>query len=238
MTQCPSGHVLDNFLLGIRLAHVFVRRAFIDLRHRMRYDIYDMTRLDTFARLLLSLGLFLPTPLFATDVKEIIKTVCAACHGMDGNSTEPANPKLAGMDQEYLLRQLNAFAAGKRHDDTMSGIITTIDSADFTTLAGYFGTQKPAPGQVKNPDLAVKGKLLYLDGNTESGVPACAGCHQPNGYGNARFPRLAGQHQTYVLKQLFDYKSGRRATDPLMTTIGKRLTEDEIKAVAEYVAGL
>jgi cytochrome c553 len=182
--------------------------------------------------------LLLPTAPFAADPLEIAKTVCAACHGIDGNSADPQYPKLAGMDQEYLMRQLRAFAAGKRRDETMSGIIAGIDPNDFSRLAGYYGKMKPSPGKVSDPQLAAKGKALYDDGNTESGVPACAGCHQPDGQGNARFPRLAGQHQAYVLKQLADYKSGRRATDPLMTTVGKRLTSDESRALAEYIAGL
>jgi len=174
----------------------------------------------------------------AADGREIARTVCAACHGVDGNSTEPAHPKLAGMDQEYLMRQLKAFAEGKRRDDAMSAVIATVDSGEFARLAAYYGPQKPAPGTVRDPQLAAKGRALYEDGNTDSGVPACAGCHQSDGKGNARFPRLAGQHQAYVLKQLADYKSGRRATDPLMTTIGKRLSADEARALAEYIAGL
>jgi cytochrome c553 len=187
---------------------------------------------------LLSLALIQPAALLAAEALETVKTVCAACHGVDGNSTDPNYPKLAGMDQEYLMRQLKAFAAGKRRDDTMSGIVAGIDPGDFSTLAAYYGKLKPTPGKVQDAQLAAQGKTLYDDGNTDSGVPACAGCHQPNGKGNARFPRLAGQHQAYVLKQLADYKSGRRATDPLMTTVGKRLTADETKALAEYIAGL
>ncbi|MEW6513153.1 MAG: c-type cytochrome [Pseudomonadota bacterium] len=197
-----------------------------------------MTCLRTLNAILLPLALLMPSLALAADAKETVKTVCAACHGVDGNSTDPQYPKLAGMDQEYLMRQLKAFAAGKRRDETMAGIIAGIDPVDFSTLAAYYGKLKPAPGNVKDADLAAKGKVLYDDGNTESGVPACAGCHQPDGMGNARFPRLAGQHQVYVLKQLADYKSGRRATDPLMTTVGKRLTVDETKALAEYIAGL
>ncbi len=185
---------------------------------------------------LLSLALLLPMPALANET--IAKTICAACHGVDGNSVDPANPKLAGMDQEYLLRQLRAFAAGKRRDETMSAIIATIDPRDFATLAAYYGKQTPVPGKVRDAQLAAKGKAVYEDGNTESGVPACAGCHQPDGHGNARFPRVAGQHQAYALKQLNDYKSGRRATDPLMTTVSKRLTADEMKSVTEYMAGL
>lgn len=195
-----------------------------------------MSLLRTFGVIFLSL--FVSASAGAADAQETVKTVCAACHGVDGNSTDPQYPKLAGMDQEYLMRQLKAFAAGKRREETMAGIIAGIDPNDFSRLAGYYGKMKPTPGKVNDPGLAAKGKVLYDDGNTESGVPACAGCHQPDGQGNARFPRLAGQHQTYVLKQLADYKSGRRATDPLMTTVGKRLTVDEAKALAEYIAGL
>lgn len=136
------------------------------------------------------------------------------------------------------MRQLKAFAAGKRRDETMTGIIAGIDPLDFSRLAAYYGKMTPTPGKVNDAQLATKGKALYDDGNTDSGVPACAGCHQPDGRGNARFPRVAGQHQAYALKQLADYKSGRRATDPLMTTVGKRLTVDEAKALAEYMAGL
>lgn len=174
----------------------------------------------------------------AATPDQIVGTVCAACHGADGNSTDPATPKLAGMDQEYLLRQLRAFASGKRRGDTMSGIVASLDPEGFALLAAYYGKKKPSPGKVIDPQLAAKGQPLYDDGNTDSGVPACAGCHQPDGRGNARFPRLAGQHQAYTLKQLADYKSGRRATDPLMTTVGKRLTEEEARALAEYIAGL
>lgn len=174
----------------------------------------------------------------AAEPAEVAATVCAACHGVDGNSTDPKYPKLAGMDQEVLLRQLKGFASGKRRDETMTGIVAALDQADFASLASYYSKKKPSPGKVSDPALAAKGKVTYDDGNTDSGVPACAGCHQPDGKGNARFPRLAGQHQAYVLKQLADYKSGRRATDPLMTTVGKRLTDDEAKALAEYIAGL
>lgn len=190
------------------------------------------------AGLLLSLLLGISALSHAADPREIVKTVCAACHGVDGNSSDPVYPKLAGMDQEYLMRQLRAFASGKRREETMSTIVAGIDPNDFSALAAYYGKLKPAPGKVNDPQLAAQGKILYDDGNTDSGVPACAGCHQPDGKGNARFPRLAGQHQVYTLKQLADYKSGRRATDPLMTTVGKRLTSDEAKALAEYIAGL
>jgi len=197
-----------------------------------------MSLLRTLGGIPLSLSILVSVAAFAADTQETAKTVCAACHGVDGNSTDPQYPKLAGMDQEYLMRQLRAFASGKRREETMSAIVAGIDPNDFSALASYYGKMKPSPGKVNDPQLAAKGKVLYDDGNTDSGVPACAGCHQPHGKGNARFPRLAGQHQAYTLKQLADYKSGRRATDPLMTTVGMRLTLDEAKALAEYIAGL
>lgn len=193
----------------------------------------------TYLKVALFSGLFLlSAPGISADAGEVARTVCAACHGIDGNSVDSTYPKLAGMDQEYLMRQLKAFAAGKRRDDTMAGIVAALDPQEFAGLASYYGKQQPAPGKVADQSLAMAGQKLFEDGNTESGVPACAGCHQPNGMGNARFPRLAGQPQAYVLKQLAEYKSGRRATDPLMTTVGKRLTPDEAKALAEYIAGL
>lgn len=178
------------------------------------------------------------TSAHADDVRKLASTVCAACHGADGNSTDTQYPKLAGMDQEYLMRQLRAFASGKRREEAMTAVLANVDPAMFSGLAAYFGSLVATPGKVADVQLAAQGKPLYEDGNTDSGVPACAGCHQPDGKGNARFPRLAGQHQAYVLKQLADYKSGRRATDALMTTVGKRLTASEAKALAEYIAGL
>ncbi|MEY2632732.1 MAG: hypothetical protein RIR00_1386 [Pseudomonadota bacterium] len=172
------------------------------------------------------------------DAPATVSATCAACHGADGNSRDPAYPKLAGMDQEYLLRQLKAFASGKRKDETMSPVVESLDPSEFAALVAHFSRQKPEPGRQRKPDLAAAGKKVYEDGNSDSGVPACAGCHQPDGRGNARFPRLAGQHPDYLLKQLMAYKSGRRATDPLMITVGQRLAPEEMRAVVEYIAGL
>jgi len=191
------------------------------------------------AWLILGAGIVDATGLaLAADPSQLTGMVCAACHGADGNSTDPTVPKLAGMDQEYLLRQLKAFSSGKRRDERMVDIVMAVDPDDFVGLASYYGQMKPKPGQVTDAALAAKGKSVFDDGNTDTGVPACAGCHQPDGRGNARFPRLAGQHQGDVLKQLAEYRSGRRATDPLMTAVGKRLTDDDAKALAEYIAGL
>lgn len=120
----------------------------------------------------------------------------------------------------------------------MEPIVAEIRPVDLPAPASYYSEQGPLPGKVKNPRLAAVGKLLYDDGNMETGVPACAGCHLPEGSGSFRFPRLAGQHQAYTLQQLEEYGSGRRASDPLMVSVAQRLSADEMKALAEYVAGL
>ncbi len=174
----------------------------------------------------------------ATDPPPLAVGVCAVCHGETGNSGDPLYPKLAGMNQEYLLRQFKAFVSGRRKNEAMAGLLDNLDLSELARLARYYEAQPVVAGRVRDAELVPVGRQLYEDGNTESGIPACTGCHQPGGGGNARFPRLAGQHQAYVVKQLRDYKSGRRATDPLMTTVGQRLTENEIRAVAEYIASL
>lgn len=173
-------------------------------------------------------------------VPPTVQQVCVACHGLDGDSADPERPRLAGLDSEYLLRQLRAYASGKRRDETMSSIVSALDPGEFALLAAYYGAQPPLSGRAEagDPELVRRGQAIYDDGNTDSGVPACAGCHQADGRGNARFPRLAGQHAAYVQRQLLAYKSGRRATDPLMTTVGRRLRNDEIEAVAAYVAAM
>jgi cytochrome c553 len=173
-----------------------------------------------------------------TDAPPLAVRVCTACHGVTGNGDDPLYPKLAGMNQEYLLRQLKAFVSGRRKNEAMAGLLDNLDAGELAHLARYYESQPVAAGRVRDAGLVPAGRQIYVDGNTDSGIPACAGCHQPGGGGNARFPRLAGQHQAYVIKQLRDYKSGRRATDPLMTTVGQRLTESEIQAVAEYIASL
>lgn len=180
----------------------------------------------------------LPASALAADPLETAIAVCATCHGVDGNSTDPRYPKIAGMDQVYLLRQLRAFASGQRRDETMAGILATIDPGDFPRLARYYSERKPTPGKVSDPELAARGKVLYHDDHTANGGRSCAGCHQPDGQGNARFPRVAGQHQAYALKQLEDFRSGRRATDRQMTAVAKGLTDEEMKALVEYMAGL
>lgn len=176
----------------------------------------------------------------AADARQLATTVCAACHGEDGNSSVPMFPRLAGLQVQYLAKQLNDYLSGKRKNEVMAPVIATLKSDDVADLAAYFAAQKPKPGTVQDADLAGAGKVVYDDGNTTSGVPACEGCHQPNGAGNARYPRIAGQHQAYTIEQMFQFKKGARTNDRAhaMRSVAERMTEQEIKAVAEYLAGL
>lgn len=189
------------------------------------------------------LGLLLSGPALADDAeraKAIVANVCFACHGVDGNSTVPTYPKLAGRHPDYLVRELKEFASGKRKSDIMAPIVAKLDPSDFKALGVYFGAQKPTSGKSLDQKVAASGMKLYMDGDEERGVPACAGCHEPDGSGNRRFPRLAGQHREYLIEQMYNFKKDVRNYDSarLMREVAKRLSDDEIKAVAEFLTGL
>lgn len=174
------------------------------------------------------------------DTGTIVKSSCIACHGEGGNSVVPMFPTLAGLQVEYLEKQLNDFLSGKRKNDVMAPTLANLKAGDVPGLAAYYSAQKPKPGKVQDEKLAAKGKTVFDDGNTDSGVPACVGCHQPGGVGNERYPRLAGQHQAYSAEQLKQFKSGARKNDAarVMRAVAARMTDEEIAAVAEYLAGL
>jgi len=172
--------------------------------------------------------------------------ICAACHAVDGNSVIPANPKLAGQIPEYLNKQLLNFKpqGGKkaeRESAIMAGMVATLSEADMRNVSAYFAQQKLKTVVVRDKDLAVAGQKLYRGGNTETGVPACAGCHGPTGAGiPSLFPRVAGQFPEYTEAQLLAFRAKVRANDPsgMMRGVAARMTDQEIKAVAQYVAGL
>lgn len=173
----------------------------------------------------------------------IASQVCFACHGADGNGITPPNPdypKLAAKQPEYLLKQLKDFKAGKRKNDIMAGIVASLSPDDMASLALHFAAQKNKPGMVNSPELLDFGKKFYADGNPDLGVPACAGCHQPDGGGTSAYPHLAGQHAGYVYQQLKRFASGERDNDRglVMQSLALRMTEQEMKAVSEYVASL
>jgi cytochrome c553 len=189
---------------------------------------------------LLAGSLLLAAPAAFADAKEIAETVCIACHGEGGNSVVPTFPKLAGQHPVYMEKQLLEFLDGKRKNEAMEPFLGNFTKSDVPALAAYYAAQQQTPGEVSNPELLAAGKALYEDGNVDSGVPGCMGCHQANGQGNARYPRLAGQHQAYTLQQMSDFKSGVRTNDrgKLMRAVAERMTEQEMQAVSEYIAGL
>lgn len=156
---------------------------------------------------------------------------CARCHGADGIATEPATPHLAGLDAAYLTRQFAAFAEGRRRQDDMNTLAGDIDAERLTPLVRWYASRPPFPaGNAPRPGV---GQMLYDEGRTQSGTPACVTCHQPDGVGNARFPRLAGQKKSYLVGQLNAFRSGRRATDPAMTETARSLSAGDIRALAD-----
>jgi cytochrome c553 len=182
----------------------------------------------------------------AAKAQSIAAQVCAACHAADGNSTAPANPKIAGQIPEYLNKQLLDFKAqgGKkpaRESPIMMGMVANLSEADMKGLAAFYGGQKLKPAAASDKNLVAAGQRLWRGGNAATGVPACAGCHGPAGAGMpAQYPRIAGQYADYVAAQLKAFKEGGRANDPngMMRGVAARLTDREIRAVAEYAAGL
>jgi cytochrome c553 len=192
------------------------------------------------ARVLLLAGMLLPFGAGAADPKEIATSICFVCHGEGGNSVVPNFPKLAGQHANYLEKQLNEFLSGKRKNEAMAPFLDKFGKGDVAGLAAYYAGQKQTPGVVADAKLAEAGKKVYEDGNTETGVPACMGCHMPKGEGNERYPRLAGQHQAYTQQQMADFKKGVRTNDKakVMRAVAERMSEEEMLAVSEFIAGL
>jgi cytochrome c553 len=165
--------------------------------------------------------------------------VCAACHGADGNSGTPANPKLAQQHPEYTVKQLQEFKAGKRASPIMQGFAAQLSDADMQNIAAYVGTSKAKAGFAKDKDLVTLGEKIYRGGIGNRQVPACSGCHSPNGAGiPSQYPRLSGQHADYTSAQLVAFRDGARKNSPQMATISGKLNDREIRAVADYIAGL
>ncbi|KIF80298.1 c-type cytochrome [Noviherbaspirillum autotrophicum] len=164
---------------------------------------------------------------------------CVACHGAAGNSTIAQNPKLAAQHDTYIVKQLADFKTPQRNNPVMSSIANGLTEADMKNVAAYLDKQAAQPGSAKSKETVEFGKKIYRGGIAEKNVPACAGCHGASGDGiPAQFPRLAGQHQEYTAAQLTAFRAGTRKNSPQMTTIAKRMSDEEIQAVADYVAGL
>ena len=181
-------------------------------------------------------------PAFADEqarAEEIVQGKCFICHGVDGESSSPVFPRLAGQNAAYVARQLGDYKSGKRVSTTMQPMVSDLVPEDFAALGNYFASRPTHKHQVDDPELAQMGSFIFKRGNPYSGVPACASCHGPSGYGTTTLPRLAGQHAQYTEKQLKEFSSRARTNDnTVMHTVASKLTELEIKAVAAYVSGL
>lgn len=165
--------------------------------------------------------------------------VCVACHAADGSRGTPANPIIAGQHPEYLTKQLEEFKAGKRNNPVMKGFASALSEADMHNVSAFYASKQSKPGTAKNKELYTLGQKIYRGGIADKQVPACAGCHSPTGAGiPAQYPRVGGQHADYSEAQLNGFRSGQRANSAPMTTIAARLSDREIKAVADYMAGL
>lgn len=164
---------------------------------------------------------------------------CMSCHGAAGNSTISQNPKLAGQHAAYLAKQLHDFTGPTRNNAVMTMIAKSVTPEDIGNISEFLSKQKPKMGAAKNKDLMELGKKIYRAGLPSIHVPACAGCHGPKGSGiPAQYPRLAGQHQDYTIQQLNNFNTGARTNSDQMNAISHRMRSDEIKAVADYIAGL
>lgn len=164
---------------------------------------------------------------------------CASCHGANGNSTISVNPKLAGQIEAYTHKQLADFATPKRNNPIMSTYAKLLTDDEKKNIAAYLSTQVQKPGAAKSSETVELGKKIYRGGIAERGVAACASCHGASGAGIPdQYPRLAGQHQDYTIAQLASFKGGARPNSDPMATLAKRMSDDEMKAVADYIAGL
>jgi cytochrome c553 len=164
---------------------------------------------------------------------------CVSCHGAGGNSTIAVNPKLAGQHEGYLYKQLVNFTTADRNQPVMTTYAKMLSDEEKHNVAAWLVTQAPKPGAAKNKDTIELGKRIYRGGIAEKNVPACASCHGAAGAGiPVQYPRIAGQHQDYTVAQLNLFKAKGRKNSAEMITIASRMSDDEMKAVADYVAGL
>jgi len=179
--------------------------------------------------------------------KQTAEQVCAACHGVDGNSISPANPNLAGQQAAYITLQLDHFKNGIRNNPIMASMAAPLSPEDMLALGVYFSQQKPKPMGAKDRDVALAGQKVFRGGNAATGLPACAACHLPDGGGvPVRYPRLSGQYADYALAQLKAFKAGERGMDKtgkdvngrVMAQVAARMSDEEMHAVTQYASGL
>ncbi|HRD95107.1 MAG TPA: c-type cytochrome [Rubrivivax sp.] len=180
-------------------------------------------------------------PAFKADAAkgQQLAAACIACHVADGSRGLPANPILQGQHADYIVKQLMEFKGGKRKNAIMTGMAAPLQDDDMKHIAAFFGSKKPVEGAARHKDTLALGERIYRGGIMAKQVPACAGCHSPNGAGiPSQYPRLGGQHAEYLEAQMLGFRSGERANSAQMTAIAAKLNDAEIKAVADYLAGL
>ena len=173
------------------------------------------------------------------DGQQIATTICAACHGADGNSMVAANPHLAQQSEQYIAAQLAAFKSGARVNAIMQGMAAGLSAGEMKAVGAYYAKQRlTKPAIAKNQQLAQEGQQIWRAGIKKLDIPACAGCHGPAGAGiPAQYPRVAGQWSEYTLDSLKQYAAGTRK-NVMMQPIAQRLTESQMKSLSEYMAGL
>ncbi|MEO8123967.1 MAG: c-type cytochrome [Burkholderiales bacterium] len=170
---------------------------------------------------------------------EISAQVCGACHTTDGTRGVPANPILQDQHPEYLVKQLTEFKSGKRENAIMTAMASTLSEADMKNVAAFYASKQSKPGFAKDKDTVRMAERIYRGGIADRHVPACAGCHTPDGAGiPSQYPRIAGQHAEYAATQLTAFRDGTRSNSVQMTGVAARLNDREIKALADYMAGL
>ena len=206
--------------------------------------------------LLLALALGLPAfavaqapakPDAAARARDLVNQICAACHGPDGTSATPVNPSLAGLPADYITTQLAHFKSGVRPSPIMQAFAATLTDEDRVALGKFFSSQTPKPQEAKDATLVRQGQRLWRAGDADAGLPACSSCHGPAGLGIPKlYPRLAGQWADYTVAQLKAFKGGERGMDKegkdvhgrIMHAVARTMTEDQMRAVAEYAQGL
>jgi len=166
-------------------------------------------------------------------------TACIGCHGPNGKSASGTWPKLAAQHAAYITKQLSNFQDGSRVNPIMSAMAAPLKQEDMQNIAAYLTKQEPILGVAQDKTTIELGQSIYRGGIASKGVPACAGCHSPNGVGiPAQYPRLAGQWAEYSNTQLMTFRDGSRKNGPAMSVIAAKLSDVEMKAVADYMAGL
>ena len=165
--------------------------------------------------------------------------VCASCHTADGSRGAPAYPILQGQHAEYLAKQLHDFKDGKRKNAIMTGMAAPLSDDDIKNVAAFYASKSAKPGFAKNKDLVTLGEKIYRGGIADRSIPACAGCHSPTGAGiPAQYPRIASQQEDYIFAQMTAFRAGDRANSPQMAGVAAKMNDKEMKAVADYIAGL